>query len=249
MINNFVSKLKNFHFISDTELGLNLTEIDVILAVLDKIFEREGYPKKGTFRIEGQMDGHGALTIFEFNFPGGEQKHFLGGYRGSDVVASQVLYDGSTYEKKREQSAITYLYNSPEFVKLNTDCGRFLIAFFADNGSISLQTLVYMAVIETLTRLREDDNLLKTSSDLTFFTEVEDMPELSNLRRYIDGLFDNEKLPEIVEWSEWYEDTKEYYREKMFCYFKPEEHNEEDDDDEEELEQQEDAYIEEEYED
>lgn len=199
----FVSKLRNLKINPDTETSLSKQEIDVLFAVLNKIFECESYPKKGTFILEGQKDGEKPFKIVEFEFPGGEQKNFVSTGRPSRLIAESVLYDVSTFGKTNG-SAITYLPNTPQVPKLNTSNGRFLCAFLADNGSYGSQEIVYIAVAKTLAMLREEDEALQNAYDNTFFTEVEDSPGLSFVDGYIEDLFDGCSLPELDHWEEWY---------------------------------------------
>lgn len=201
----FVSELRNLQTVPNEKSSLSKEEINVVFAVLNKVFEHEkNCPKQGTFILAGQKDGREPFKIISCEFPRGEKKNFVASYRSSRNMAEDVVYAASTYKKEGGGSALNYMYNTPYFIRLNTDNGRFLVAFFVDTGEFSFQTLVYMAIVRTLAELRRGDKILEESCEHTFFTEIEDSPGLAALEVYVKSLFEECSLPELEEWQKWY---------------------------------------------
>lgn len=187
MSNGFVSKLKNFRCYPGNEFSA--VEIGQILQVLERIFEHENYPEKGTFILEIQNGEEKPSKILEFEFPKGKKRGFAGQNCDSRKLAEWELSEAATYSRDNG-TAIVYLNNAPYIVRLNADNEkRFLIAFFVDNGEFGFQKIVYFAMIAAIANLRPDDLELQRAYDHTYFTEVEDSPGLSLVKFVVDDLF------------------------------------------------------------
>jgi hypothetical protein len=197
-----VVKLKDYQEVNG-EFGLYHEEVDVVLAILFHVLDARGIPKKGTFCLESQRFKGSSYKVVSFNFPGGRVSHFYGSDSDSERVSSYVLEHASTYVWGNGMGAVRTGFNFPDWMNLEADNGRFLATFYADRGYDKNMKEIYLTVIKTISMLADDDQTLQKNCAMTIYGQFEDVKWATALETYIDDLFDNDKLPEIVAWKEW----------------------------------------------
>ena len=199
-------KLKMFRMVA-FQGGLFSEEIEVLLAVMFEILGRFT-PERGTFRLEGQKLGCDSYEIISFNFPRGEKRHFMANDRGSESLSNYMLGQASTYSRQIGLGSVRHGFNAPSWLDLETDNGRFLAAYYAENGSDDIMNQVYLTIIEVLSILRENDKVLTECCANTFCGEFDNADWVRGLAVRINRMFDEDKLPEIVAWKKWHKNNK-----------------------------------------
>ena len=209
-------KLKNYK--EDTGAGgLMKEELDVLKAVLFEVLAKNGMPQRGTFLLRAQtlrQETSGICDykkVMEFNFQKGEKKRFLGEYRGSDVMANWVLNDAASYSRQVEMGGtIRHGYNQPTWMTVETDAGRILAIFLADNGDFRIQEKVYLTLTKTLAMLCPNDTTLQHVASYTFNSMFEDELWVKKLEKRIEEMFNEHELSEVTTWKKWRERNAEH---------------------------------------
>ena len=200
MVKNFVEKLRNLK--TDPNLALLKEEVDVILEVLGEVISRLGGQMQGTFLLYGKADGTDDVQeIISFDLEKGEKKNFLGQGRSSGVMASEVLYRANSGESDGKMSAITYYFNTPLYLRLDTTYGKFTCAYYAEGGSYDDQEVVYCAVAKAIALMCEHDEILQNGVE--HLAEVVDSPRTLGIIDFVDELFKTGELPSIIKWTGW----------------------------------------------
>ena len=209
-------KLKNYR--EDVGVGgLMKEELDVLRAVLFEVLAKNGMPQKGTFVLRAQtlkQETSGICdfrNVMSFNFPKGEKKHFLGEYRGSDVMANWTLNDAVCYSRQVEMGGtIRHGYNQPTWMTVETDAGRIIAIFLADNGDMHTQEKVYLTLTKTLTMLCPNDATLQHVASYTFNAVFDDELWVKKLEKSIEEMFNEHELSEVTTWKKWRERNPEH---------------------------------------
>ena len=200
--------LKNFNAKYGKE-SLLRPESDVVVAVITHVLSSYPELKRGTFIMKAQMlkDGvypiNGSDDALWFNLSGGEQRHFLGGDRGSDQVAASTLSDATTYSRRTTDGAIRNGWNCPNWLCVETTNGRFLAIFCAEGGLDRIQNAIYLAVTKALAMLCKGDGVLQNSSDITFGRDFKGDEYAEALEKDIENIFEKDLYPAISEWKMW----------------------------------------------
>ena len=195
-------KVKKLEVNASPDSVLTNEEIDVVLAVLINVLETEAsIPQKGTFILACQRDNSNLRKIIAFDFPGGEKKNFLCTGRGSRIMADNAVHDGSFCGKRRDDSAIRFIFDAPYYLSLEATNGRFLASFLADNGDDWTQKTAYLTIAKALAMIGSIDEPLQGSCNTTFWSENRHRNKVLTLSNYIEDLFKTETLPEITVWK------------------------------------------------
>ena len=187
-------------------------EIDVLKAVLLEVLAKDGMPEKGTFSIRAQTLAQetsgicGYSNVFSFNFPKGEQKHYLGDFRSSDTIANWTLNDAVGYSRRADRGGITeHGRGCPVWFSAEMTNGRLVAIFLADNGNTLTQNKVYLTLAKTLSRLCPNDKVLSRAIIEALNSEFDNQSWVKKLLETIDEMFENPRISEIKTWKKWHE--------------------------------------------
>lgn len=200
--------VKNFNAKYDKN-GLLRPESDLLLEVIDHIIEEYPGISKGTFIMQAQtladsVSYEKPIDVIRFNMGNGEKRHYLGGDRGSDVVASSTLSDASTYSRTMTYGAIRHGYNCPDWMDVETTAGRFIAIFCAEGAHDVVMKKLYLAIAKTLSLLCPEDAVLQNSINTTFRLEFDNAEWAKDLETEIEDIFVNDRFAEVENWKKWH---------------------------------------------
>ena len=199
--------LKNLKAITElTGLGrpvvLVKAETDLIAAIVCAALNHiNAKTKRGTFILDGQKAGEGANLILRFNLPDGpKRKSWEPGPSNFADLAEQSIdffLDDPAYD---EVETGIHTYGPNRALIANTSGGRFLAALYFDfpERDYDYTTFVLEVVADTLARISGDKDL-----DGEIRKVFQHFEEPRKVRSFVDDLFNNNRLPEIVIWRAW----------------------------------------------
>ena len=168
----------------------NKNDANVVLRFIGEMFgQYVTTPRKGTFILEYQGHNTVATTrLMSFEFEGGTKKNFVGSDRNSRLLGESLMSGVSTYSKNTG-SAVRYSYNTPYFLSLETDDGRFNAVYFVDSGYYEDQIVMYCMLAKLFSLMAPGDKVLQESWNKTYDEESKNYNGLSRLCEFEEKLF------------------------------------------------------------
>lgn len=206
-----MTKMKEMAFYPDS--ALYQQEIEALVEVLEQVLvEKAGVPKNGTFMLWGKSDEVGKMEkLIHIEFDRGPKKHFLGQEMDSKEMAKYVLMRDEAREEISEKSgAISYFYDSPLYLDLDSKYGHFGCAYYVDGGGFTSQTIVYYAMAKALAILGgHQDEILINGAKQIYENELPGCPLLSETDEWLNDVFAKCESEKLAIWKDWFGDGED----------------------------------------
>ena len=213
-------KLTNQKFDVGSPMILYKAEANAIVAVVLDVIDNFGISaESGTFMLWGVKNGECmARRLISFDFDRGPTYNFYYSGLYSHAVAEDTLVLDASREHDcmSRHSAISYYIDTPPFLRLWAEYGRFTCAFYAGSGHYDDMARVYCAVVQAFALMCEEDEVLQNSCDEIFYIEARKHPGIYDVRSYVKELFKKCELPELVAWKYWHKRRDHDRLKKLF---------------------------------
>jgi len=187
----------------DKEPVISRVEADAIVAVMRTIFPKIGkIPEKGTFILKYQAkNSRRADSMIYFNFKNGPSSD----YRGSKNSVSEAnsILDAAAdtnYRRHSTDNSKVDTLGSQSYLNLAAQDGKFLCACCGDRIYNDDQTVIYCAVAQALSMLKDSDSVMqKGVAEVN--ANARDF-RVRDIEQAVKDLFNKNGLPEIQAWKD-----------------------------------------------